>query len=162
MRMLIADTQDIPVRAGDELKAPITEKKLFHCISCFGCWIKTPGRCVIQDAYMTMGEELAKCKELVLISRCTYGGFSPFVKNILDRSISYVSPYFTIVNGEMHHKRRYDNIIKMSAYFYGDGISEKEKETANQLVHANAVNFHAELNSIRFFKTVDEVKGDLS
>jgi len=162
MRILISDIQDFPVRAGDELKSPGTEKKIVHCTSCFGCWVKTPGRCVIKDAYMTMGEELAKCQELVFISKCTYGGLSPFVKNVFDRSISYVLPGFEIIKGEMHHKRRYDNVIKMSAYFYGEDISEKEKELAKRLFHANAVNLHADVSGIHFFNTVDEVKGALS
>jgi len=162
MRILIADTQDLPIKAGDELKAPSADKKISHCVGCFGCWIKTPGRCVINDDYMTMGEELAKCDELIFISRCTYGGLSPFVKNVFDRSIGYNSPNFEMVNGEMHHKRRYDNTIKMSAYFYGEDISEKEKETATQIVHAKARNFHGKAGDIRFFNTVDEVKGALS
>jgi len=162
MRMLIADTQDLSIQVGDELKAPQADKKLIHCTGCFGCWIKTPGRCIIKDAYMTMGEELKKCEELILISKCTYGGFSPFVKNILDRSISYILPHFEIINSEMHHKRRYDNTIKVSAYFYGEDISEKEKEIAKQLVHANMVNFHGVVTDVCFFNTVDEIKEALA
>ena len=43
--------------------------------------------------------------ELVLVSRCCFGGPGPFVKNVLDRCISYVHPYFVIKNGEMHHRQ---------------------------------------------------------
>ncbi|WP_407654270.1 MULTISPECIES: hypothetical protein [Caproicibacterium] len=35
---------------------------------------------------------LSQCDELILISKCCYGGFSPFVKNVLDRSIPYIHP----------------------------------------------------------------------
>lgn len=78
---------------------------IHHCIGCFGCWVKTPGVCVIGDKYGNMGEYLSKAEEIIIISKCCYGGFSPFVKCILDRSISYVHPYFVIKNGEMHHKK---------------------------------------------------------
>ena len=158
MRMLITDLLDLPIQAGDELKAPSGAKEIHHCIGCFGCWIKTPGRCVIKDSYMNMGEQLSKCEELIFVSKCTYGGLSPFVKNVLDRSIGYISPNFTIINNEMHHKRRYDNIIKISVYFYNEEMSKKEKNVAKDLIHAQALNFHAEVNGIYFFNTPMEVK----
>lgn len=44
------------------------------CTGCFGCWIKTPGRCVLPDPYRDMGAYLANSGELVLVSRCCFGG----------------------------------------------------------------------------------------
>ena len=158
MKILISDVTDIPVQAGNELKILTDDKKLHHCIGCFGCWIKTPGKCVIKDDYMNMGEELAKCETLILISHCTYGGLSPFVKNILDRSISYISPYFKIINNETHHQRRYDNTFEIVAYFYGMDLSEREKELATDVVNAFAVNFHAQVSEICFCETTEQVK----
>jgi multimeric flavodoxin WrbA len=29
--------------------------KMLPCVCCFGCWIKTPGECVIKDGYDNMG-----------------------------------------------------------------------------------------------------------
>ena len=26
-----------------------------YCIGCFGCWLKTPGTCVIKDGFENMG-----------------------------------------------------------------------------------------------------------
>ncbi len=121
-----------------------------YCIGCFGCWLKTPGRCVIADQYQQMGERLSEADELLIISRCTFGSYSSVVKNILDRSISYVSPFFVIRNREMHHKPRYQNTITLSAIFYGEDITDAEKETARSLVEANAVNLNGRLGSIEF------------
>jgi hypothetical protein len=50
----------------------------------------------------------------------------------------------------MHHKRRYDNTFKVTAYFYGENISDREKETAQKLLKAMAVNFHSSINKIIF------------
>lgn len=120
------------------------------CVGCFGCWVKTPAQCVVRDRYGDMGAALSKCDELFIISRCSYGGFSPFVKNVLDRSISYLHPYFKIRDGEMHHRRRYNHPFSLSVYFYGDGISGKEKEVARSLVKANSVNFQCTVKDVVF------------
>ena len=134
---------------------------IHHCIGCFGCWIKTPAACVIRDKYGDMGEYLSKCKEIIIISKCYYGGFSPFVKNVLDRSISYIHPYFVIRNGEMHHRRRYKNHIDMKVCFYGENITEKEKQTGEKLVKANSINLDCDISSVSFVNSIEEMEGQI-
>lgn len=145
----------------DDAKIILYDDNIHHCIGCFGCWIKTPGSCVIRDKYGDMGEYLSKSEEVIIISKCCYGGFSPFVKNILDRSISYMHPDFVIKNGEMHHKRRYKNIIDLHVYFYGENIAEKEKQTAQKLLKANSINLDCNIGSISFFKSIEEMEGQI-
>ncbi|MDP4144333.1 MAG: flavodoxin family protein [Bacillota bacterium] len=132
---------------------------IHHCIGCFGCWVKTPGACIIRDNYGDMGEYLSKCTELIIISKCCYGGFSPFVKNVLDRSISYVHPYFVIRNKEMHHQRRYKNRLDIKVWFYGENITEGEKQTAQRLVKANSINFDCNVSSVIFINSIWEIEG---
>lgn len=148
---LLLPTQDTRVISDDGSIKP--------CIGCFGCWIKTPGQCVIRDNYGDMGEALSKCDELALISRCIYGGFSPFVKNVLDRSISYIHPFFIIKNGEMHHRVRYNKRFRMSAYFYGSALSEQDKTIAQSLVKANAINLHSTVTEILFEENAKALRG---
>lgn len=132
-----------------------------YCIGCFGCWLKTPGRCVIKDEYQEMGEKLSKVDELLIISKATFGSYSSIVKNVLDRSISYVLPYFTIRKGEMHHGERYHKNLQISAVFYGDDITETEKETSENLVKANAVNLNGTVGKVVFVNSVTDMKGVL-
>ena len=127
------------------------------CGGCFGCWLKTPGKCVINDRCTDIPEKLSECNELVIVTPITYGGYSAAVKAVIDRSIPYILPYFRIVNGEMHHKLRYKNTLKIKAYFYGDCDCE-EQETARMLVKANAVNFGAADTEVYFYTTADEAK----
>jgi multimeric flavodoxin WrbA len=134
---------------------------IHHCIGCFGCWIKTPGACIIRDKYGDMGEYLSKCQEVILISKCCYGGFSPFVKNVLDRSISYIHPYFVIRNGEMHHRRRYKNHMDMRVWFYGENITEKEKQTSEKLVKANSINLDCHVSSISFVNSIEKMEDEI-
>lgn len=126
-----------------------TGSKNTYCIGCFGCWLKTPGRCIIKDNFQTMGERLAASDEILIISKATFGSYSSPVKNVMDRSISFVMPFFDIRGGEMHHGERYDKHLKISAVFYGD-MTEEEKDTARNLVKANALNLNGNQGTVDF------------
>lgn len=128
-----------------------------NCIGCFGCWIKTPGKCVIKDGYENMGEILSQSDNVVIICKCCYGGYSPFVKNVLDRSISYLLPFFKTKNSETHHKPRYKNRFQLSVYFYGEKILLQEMETARDLVKANSVNFNVSQYKVTFYKSLNQL-----
>ncbi|MBS5883832.1 MAG: flavodoxin family protein [Clostridium sp.] len=134
---------------------------IHNCIGCFGCWLKTPGACVIRDKYGDMGEYLSKCDEVIIISECVYGGFSPFVKNVVDRSISYILPFFKINNGEMHHQKRYENKVNMKVWFYGNKITGREKETAKGIVKANCINLYWDISNISFANNIEEMEGQV-
>ena len=117
MKLIITDIKNFALPVKGEHKIIKPDSMVKHCIGCFGCWIKTPGECVIKDGFHCTGWDMGKCEELIMISECLYGGFSSFVKKVQDRCISYVRPDFDIVNDEMRHRRRYFNKIKLSAYF---------------------------------------------
>ncbi len=129
-----------------------------YCIGCFGCWLKTPGTCIIRDEFQHMGENLSKVEELLIISQSSFGSFSSSVKNVLDRSISYVMPFFEIRKGEMHHAERYHKSLMFSAVLYGEDITELEKETHRNLVKANAVNLNATMGKVLFAENIEDVK----
>lgn len=138
----------------------ITERgTIKNCIGCFGCWVKTPGRCVLKDDYNRMGEKMAHADELIIISRCVYGTYAPFVRNILDRCLPYIHPDFTKREKEIHHKVRYPNRLKISAYFYGDCTGE-EKKTAEKTVKANILNFNGILKQIIFLGEKEEIANE--
>lgn len=134
------------------------DEPIHNCIGCFGCWIKTPAECVIRDKYGDMGALISKCDEIHIISHCLYGGFSHFVKNVLDRSISYVHPYFVIRNGDMHHRPRYSKRVGLKVWFYGEDITDKEEDTAKKLVKANGINLNTINNSVLFFKSIKDME----
>ena len=160
MKIIISDILNLPLQANqanNELRILDREIDLCHCFGCLGCWLKTPGQCVVEDEYANMGRLLASCHDLVFVSECVYGSFSPYVKNVLDRSISYLSPYFVIRDKKMCFKRRYDNVINICAYFYG-AVTEKEKDTATALLSAIALNFDAKISGAYFFDSPDEVR----
>ena len=159
MKLIITDIEDFSLSVDGEHKIIKPQKDIHHCIGCFGCWVKTPGKCVIHDGYEGTGIDMSKCTELIFISRCCYGSVSPFVKMVQDRAISYIHPNFVIRKGEMHHKRRYQNVISLSLYLYGENITDAEKETARTIIEGNADNYDGLVKDVRFYQSVKELEG---
>ena len=112
MKLIITDLQDLPFRVeGEHQVIGPGGGPLHPCTGCFGCWVRTPGRCVIPDGYQNTGIAMSRCDRLILVSRCCYGSLSPFVKGVLDRAISYVHPDFVFRDGEIN----YENLEKLRA-----------------------------------------------
>ena len=130
-------------------------KKIKSCMGCFYCWTKNPGECRIKDGYDNLAELYSKTEKITIISKCCYGSHSPFVKNVLDRSIPYLLPFFKIKNKEMHHTIRYKNKLYFEVYFYGENISDEEKEIAKNMVKANCINLNITDFKISFLENLD-------
>lgn len=158
MKLIISDMEyfNLPVEGEHKLILPRSE--IHHCTGCFGCWIKTPGRCVIRDGYEGVGMDMGRCEELILVSRCYYGSLSPFVKAVQERALSYIHPDFVIRKGEMHHKRRYGNVLALSVHLYGENISEAERKTLRGVVEANALNYGGLVKDIHFYRSAEEME----
>ena len=120
------------------------------CVGCFSCWNKTPGRCVVRDGYDDIGVLIHRAAEVVVISRYTYGGFSGFVKNVLDRCIGYALPQFEVVDGETHHRRRYDEDKPYTFIFYGPGLGREQRERARRYVTAVCANTRGHVRDVVF------------
>ena len=157
MKLLIHDlekiNENILINKYDDITVISDNGKINPCICCFGCWIKTPGQCVIKDGYENLGAILAKCDQMIIISRCFYGSYSPFIKNVIDRIVCpYQLPYLKTINGKTRHPKRYNNKYTFNVYFYGN-ITETEKETAQHVVKAYRENVN-----MYFFDSFEEIK----
>jgi len=159
MNILVTDvknTEPFLKDNHDEIMVISDNGRIKPCQGCFNCWIKTPGKCVLNDGYNNMGALLSKCDQMIIVSQCIYGGYSPFVKNVLDRTLSYLLPYFKIEKGITGHLKRYDNSIAFIIHFYGE-ISDAEKETARKLVKTNGDNMR-EKTECHFYKSIEEIR----
>lgn len=162
MNVIIHDLEEeqckrLPFVADGNTIIIADDKQIKNCIGCFGCWLKTPGQCIIKDRYQQMGKTLANADCVIIISKLVYGGYSPFIKNVLDRSISYLLPFFKILYNETHHKQRYQNTFHLSVYFYGGDMTAKATQTAQALVKANCRNFHAKEHKVSFFQSFEQL-----
>ena len=119
------------------------------CVGCFGCWVKTPGRCVVKDGYEDSPVKLHQAEEIVFLSRLRYGCLSGAAKNVIDRCIGYVLPFFEIANGEMHHQRRYEEEKPVSFRFYGPS-TPAERAQAEEYAAAVSRNMRSRVKAVTF------------
>jgi multimeric flavodoxin WrbA len=114
--------------------------ELKPCLGCFGCWLKTPGLCVIKDddGHRFL-EDFARSDSMVILTKIPYGSYAPAIKRALDRSIGFLLPYFEIFNGEMHHAQRYSWKRRILHVPYGSHDQE-ELDTFAELARAHCDN----------------------
>lgn len=112
------------------------------CCGCFKCWTKTPGKCIINDSYTKMPKYILQNNVLVIITKIYYGCYSPYIKNVIDRSIGILLPFFQVVNKEIHHTPRYNKFPKFVVIGYGNDITPYEKATFKALIKANSLNLN--------------------
>jgi Multimeric flavodoxin WrbA len=77
MKLLIHDLgerefHNLLPQIGEDITVIADNSAIRPCIGCFGCWIKTPGTCVIKDGYQDLGKMLSMCDEMIVISKCMY------------------------------------------------------------------------------------------
>jgi hypothetical protein len=133
------------VAAGGWSVERIEARRLFvaYCKGCFNCWVRTPGLCRTRDMADGVLRSLARSQLAVLLSPITFGGYSSEIKKVLDRSIGLVSPHFTRLAGEIHHRPRYACAPALLAVGVTADRDPREAEIFARLVARNAINLHA-------------------
>lgn len=127
--------------AGSEVTCvTLNGDEILPCRGCFQCWVKTPGLCIMDsDSVNDTGALLIQSDVVIFLSEICYGGFSYDIKSFLDRIIPNIMPYFEIVNGEMHHVKRYERFPVIVAIGYGDFVKE-ESQLFKEIIVRNALN----------------------
>lgn len=127
-------------------------KKTAKCRGCFGCWLKTPGECIIRDGREHLGSAMMSCDKVYIFSRSCYGGFSVEIKRLLDRCIPGVLPFFRYIERKIHHVPRFKSKPEYIIAFYDMADCTKdEKETAVKAAKAMSVNFNAKSCKVALF-----------
>ena len=105
IRDLVAQLQN---NGHDVQHIVLMDKNIHTCTGCFGCWVKTPGVCVIADDSQAINRAVIQSDFVLWASPLVMGFPSAHLKTKLDRSIPLVHPYFEVVNDEAHHLPRYE------------------------------------------------------
>lgn len=139
----------------------VKDAEMEKCIGCFTCWLKTPGICIFNDITRDITKDDLNSDVFIILSEIKYGGHSPQIKRVLDRSIGKVLPFFKEVNGEMHHAPRYEKYPELIFIGYGSDISSEEKDTFEDLNKAIATNFQKDKAETYICQNSEEVKNSI-
>ena len=73
------------------------------CRGCFGCWIKTPGKCVQKDDMAGLLHRLREADVWVLATPLHFDGPSGSLKNLMDRMMSFLRLPAEVRSGRSRH-----------------------------------------------------------
>lgn len=151
MKLILSDKAlDIDIKNNDSIKyIDLSSLTIANCIGCFGCWTKTPGKCVIRDDAVRVYPEIARSDTLLYVSRIKYGGYDTVMKTMLERAIPVQQAFIRLLNGETHHVQREVVPKKATIIAYGD-IDMEEQEIFQSLVARNAHNMCFESYQVIF------------
>lgn len=151
MKLILTDTplQDIDQKREDIRYFDLSACKIAHCVGCFGCWTKTPGKCVIRDDAVHIYPCIAQSDRVLYVTRIKYGGYDTIMKTMLERAIPIQQAFIRIVDGETHHVQRAVVPKQATILAYGE-ISDEEQALFRQLVDRNARNMNFERYEVRF------------
>lgn len=138
-------------RAGSDVEALcLRDLNIPPCGGDFWCWVRTPGACSISEIARAITEKAVRSDRLVLVTRVTFGGYSSELKKALDHLIGMILPFFTKIDGEVHHKPRYRSYPVLSALGVLPAPDDASEAIFRTLVGRNAINLHSPANTVGF------------
>lgn len=150
MKLILSDTPlNINIQNENIKFIDLSSLQISNCVGCFGCWTKTPGRCVIRDDAVKVYPYIAQSDAVIYVSRIKYGGYDTVMKTMLERAIPVQQAFVRIYRGETHHVQREVAAKKAVIIAYGSQ-DEEERELFKRLVARNAYNMSFEEYKIIF------------
>jgi multimeric flavodoxin WrbA len=90
--------------AGAEVELFYTKRlDINPCLGCFGCWIKTPGKCVQKDDMQTLLDKLREADVWVLATPVYFDAVSGPLKNVIDRMTPFLRLHAEVRDGRSRH-----------------------------------------------------------
>jgi hypothetical protein len=123
-----------------------------HCLGCWDCWLKTPGRCVVKDDSETVCRSVINADVVLFASPIIMGTTSALLKRAQDKLIPLILPYIEIDHGECHHVKRYEKYPTLGLLLQRNDADDEDVEITTELFRRLAINFKSRL---AFSKTMD-------
>lgn len=125
--------------SGQNTVIDLSALNISPCLGCFGCWVKTPGKCVIPDDAHKVYPLIAKSENVIYVTRLFHGSYSPIMKRMLERAIPIQQAFLHLYRGEVHHVPR--NVVPKKAVIIAYGCDDvEEQELFRNLTERNALN----------------------
>ena len=151
MKLLMTDRPVSAALPQDAAAVDLSALRIANCVGCFGCWTKTPGRCVIRDDAARVYPLIARSEQVLYVSRVKYGSYAPVMKTMLERAIPIQQAFIRIHHGETHHIQRAVAEKDAVILAYGD-TGDEEQALFRLLAARNAHNMLFRSWSVRVLR----------
>lgn len=121
----------------------LEEQSITPCIGCWNCWLKTPGRCVMNDKMAEHYADYINSDTVILLIDTAQGFINHQAKAFFDRTIPHYLPYIEIVDGECHHVARYKSYPNLVFYFETEDLSNQEEQVIEDYLYRTAYQFQS-------------------
>lgn len=158
MDLILTDHPLLSLPSGSDLRlVNVAEQAIAPCVGCFGCWVKTPGRCVIRDDAPAIYPDIAHCDRLLVVSRLFLGCYDVPMKRLMERSLPSQQAFIRLHHGESHHFQRAVKPKELTVVAYG-AQDEEERAIFDRWLARNSLNTLAEHYTIHFADSEAQVE----
>jgi len=121
----------------------LREQKIGTCAGDFFCWIRNPGVCNTNDDNREIAAKIVQSDLLICLTPVTFGGYASVLKRMVDHQIQNILPFFTHIDGEVHHQPRYPHYPNLLVIGWMDAPDAASEAILRTLVQRNALNMYA-------------------
>ncbi len=124
----------------------LAQKKINHCLGCFSCWTKTPGKCVHDDDMPELIKLMAKADIIVYATPLYVDNVTGIMKDFMDRLIPGGDPYFEKdEQGEYRHRSTVKKLGRLVIISNCGFPEQSHFQTLHLLFERAARNMHTEV-----------------
>jgi multimeric flavodoxin WrbA len=121
----------------------LSPARIKACIGCWSCWVKTPGVCICKDAMADVFPDYVNSDKVILLMDTAQGFLNHSAKAFIDRTIPHYHPYVEIIDGECHHKARYERYPEMHFYYDDQNVTSDESQVIEDYLYRTAYHFRS-------------------
>lgn len=121
----------------------LREQKIGNCAGDFFCWTRNPGMCNTDDDNRIIAAKIVQSDLVIYLTPVTFGGYSSELKRMVDHQIQNISPFFTSIEGEIHHQKRYSHYPNALTIGWMGEPNAQAESIFRHLIHRNAINLYA-------------------
>ena len=138
----------------------LREMNVKYCTGCFGCWVKTPGECVVKDESRDIRRAAINSAFVLWASPVSMGFYSSLLKTVTDKFLPLLLPFSEIAHGETRHVARYDKYpVQGLLLEKGPGADDEDIKIISTIQEQTALDFKS---TLAFTKLTHEPVADVA
>lgn len=135
----------------------LNKYQIYQCTGCWSCWWKTPGLCPLKDDAEAIMRSVIQSDLVIFASPIVAGFVTSLLKKFQDRLIVLIHPYIELVEGECHHRKRYDTYPDFALLLESEKDTDEEDiQIISDIHHRLALNFHGKLKKVWLKETINK------